>query len=128
MAKQKHNHTCVICGNTYYACNDCDEKQAIFWRSICCSPMHYQMYHILAQWRDNQISQEEAQLMTTNIGIKPDDIQHFSTSSTTLAEQIFAKPEVIEEVFDEVVYEVIVQSESEVETKPTKKKTKSSEV
>ena len=44
MANLPHNHTCVICGNTYYACNDCDQKQMITWRSLCCSPSHFQVY------------------------------------------------------------------------------------
>lgn len=75
MSNQTPNHTCVVCGEKYYACDDCDRKSGKSWRAVCCSPLHYQIHMIIVGLRNGNLSKEEAKAFCSNIGITPEIIQ-----------------------------------------------------
>ena len=58
---KKHNHSCKICGKTYYACPKCDELQN--WRAFCDTSEHYQIFQILLLYGRNLIPVSEAAAM-----------------------------------------------------------------
>ncbi len=41
------NHTCRICGQKYWACDNCDRKIGIEWRAAACCEEHYHLYFLV---------------------------------------------------------------------------------
>ena len=59
----KPNHTCLACGTRYWACDNCDKKISMTWRSVCCTEGHYKAYYAMWQYGQGQISKEEARIV-----------------------------------------------------------------
>ena len=63
--------TCWICGKEYKYCEKCDPM--LSWRTIGCTPKHYQVAVILDEHRNNVLDDIKAKEMFENIGIKTED-------------------------------------------------------
>lgn len=52
---------CSLCGKDYPACSYCEsQKEFLAWRSVACSHEHFLAYATLVNYRNKQISKEEA--------------------------------------------------------------------
>lgn len=54
------NHTCIICGKKYHACNSCDHTALNSWRSFFDTNEHYKIYCIINDYCRKVISKEQA--------------------------------------------------------------------
>lgn len=45
------NHICKICGEKYYACEGCDQRN--HWKSVTCSPECFKKWVKIIEERDN---------------------------------------------------------------------------
>lgn len=59
---------CWICGKEYKCCPKC--KDYVSWKSIACTPKHYQVAMILREYDNKLINEQEAKDLFNNIGIK----------------------------------------------------------
>jgi hypothetical protein len=73
----KPNHWCRICDKQFWACDSCDKKLGIFWRQTACSEKHGTLYSILIDYRDGQISKDEAKKQVLATGVTKDEINTF---------------------------------------------------
>jgi hypothetical protein len=63
-------NNCQICGKEYECCPDCHKRGN--WRSIVCSPEHYQIVQILRDYREGVLTAQEATEHFALIGITAD--------------------------------------------------------
>lgn len=61
---------CWICGTEYKYCEKCDPLHS--WKSVACTPNHYQVVMIIDEHRDGVITSKEATEKFKNIGITLD--------------------------------------------------------
>lgn len=61
---------CQICGKEYDCCPDCQKRGN--WRSIVCSPEHYQIVQILRDYREGVLNDKEATERLGFLGITAD--------------------------------------------------------
>ena len=80
MSNQTPNHTCIVCGEKYFACDDCDRKFGKSWRAVCCSPLHYQIHMIVVGLKDGSLSQEEVKTFCKHLEITDEIIQSLKPS------------------------------------------------
>jgi hypothetical protein len=114
MSNLEHNHKCNICGCTYYACDDCDSKEYIVWRAICCSPLHYQIYHVVNDYNFNVITKEQAYDFLIGLKLTDNDIVVLRDS--------------VKSVINSILHENREElSEQSTEIKPKKKPRKTTE-
>lgn len=58
---EKLNHTCIICGTKYHACDTCATISRITpWKRIVDTPNHYKIYLILNDYNYGIIKKQEA--------------------------------------------------------------------
>lgn len=68
MAKRV-NHKCIICGQEYYHCNDCDKMQTFTpWRRVACSVECYQVYLGWLMYREGELDIEQMQALLLEHG------------------------------------------------------------
>lgn len=74
MSEREPNHTCLICKKQYYACNDCDKKKYITWRSVCCCERHFQIYMIVNPLLNGHLEENEATDFIKHLDLSDDEI------------------------------------------------------
>jgi hypothetical protein len=60
----------------------------IFWRALCCSPLHYQIYLIIVNYRDSVLTKEEAKESLLILDICSNESYLFRESVVELYNQI----------------------------------------
>ena len=83
---QTPNHICQICGNEYYACNSCEKTNS--WKIVSCSPVCYQIYIIITEYRLNIVNQIESIQKLNKIGINIDNIDTYKNLTETIKKLI----------------------------------------
>lgn len=86
------NHWCKVCGVGYFACNDCDRKEFITWRSVACSPKHFQAYCVLHDYDSGKVEKETAKEhleSLLDVGV----LENYPEPVGGLLKEIFAKDE-----------------------------------
>lgn len=83
---QTPNHECQICGNKYYACNSCEKANS--WKIVSCSPVCYQIYIIITDYRLNIVSQIESIKRLDKIGINIDTIDTYAKLTDSMRKMI----------------------------------------
>lgn len=67
---KEHNHVCKICGESYYACDNCPEvKDFAPWRVLCDTQEHYRVFLILNMFKNEIISKVEAKEQLLELGV-----------------------------------------------------------
>lgn len=59
------NHTCRICGKSYFACDTCDAKIGKSWRAVACTAEHYDIYYALWRYNYGEITEDEIKAILT---------------------------------------------------------------
>ena len=93
MAERQNNHTCILCGAGYYACDDCSKiKSYTAWRTVCCSQRHYLIYLVLKSYQKGLTDAEGAQAELADFGILPGQPSYgFVPGAEKLINEIFIK-------------------------------------
>ena len=60
-------NNCQICGKEYDCCPDCLRRGT--WKAITCCPEHYQIHHILREYREDILTAKEATERLADCGI-----------------------------------------------------------
>lgn len=86
------NHTCILCGTKYHACDGCEKMRN--WKSIACSISHYQQYMILINLRNKIFSEETAYKELLGLGVDVDTInfEEYADTTHSLIKQIQNRP------------------------------------
>ena len=86
------NHWCKVCGVGYFACNDCDRKEFITWRSVACSPKHFQAYCILHDFDSGMLDKDKAKEHLEPL-VDAGAMENYPEPTRGLLMNIFAKDE-----------------------------------
>ena len=93
MAGKQNNHTCILCGVNYYACDDCSKiKSYTAWRTVCCSRHHYMIYLALKSYQKGIIDEKAACAELSALGILPEQRSYgFAPGAEKLINDIFTR-------------------------------------
>ena len=83
---QTPNHECQICGEKYYACDNCTKSGKP--RSVSCSPKCYALYLALTESRLNMVDKETSIDNFQRLGINTDTIDTYIGLTDTVRNQI----------------------------------------
>lgn len=72
---KEHNHICKACQCGYHACDDCDKRKT--WKSVACTPEHYQIFLNICEYNDKIKTKQEAIDSFSCIGITYDKINDY---------------------------------------------------
>ncbi|MEG1502114.1 MAG: hypothetical protein RR370_01855 [Synergistaceae bacterium] len=101
------NHTCKVCGNSYYACDSCaDVKDFAPWRTICDTEKHYRIFNIIMMVKNEILSECEAKEQLIEMGITNEEILTFTSGVKNAMQSILSSK----------------YQHDEIKTKKTKKK------
>ena len=82
-------NNCQICGKEYDCCPDCLKRGN--WRSIVCSPDHYQIVQILREYREGILSAKECVERFEFIGINSDSELNYIDAVNNKIKRIIAE-------------------------------------
>ncbi len=92
MAGTQNNHTCILCGAAYYACDDCSRvKSYTAWRTVCCSRQHYLIYMVLKSYQAGLTDAETACKELVDLGISREKTDEWTEGAKHLLAEIFAQ-------------------------------------
>ena len=102
-----NNRNCVVCGESYKLCRNCEEAKAkgLFrWRSSCDTPQCFQVLMVINDFYYEKISKEDARNLLD--GILTEEMKPYDENARTLIEKIYEADEIpateeIVEVFEE---------------------------
>lgn len=91
---------CRVCGKEYKVCDHCETaRNRTPWRIITDTPVHYQIWVIVYQYKSNLIDRNTAREMLLQVPFKMEEIQSFIPSVREIIEEIIQpkkeKPEQI---------------------------------
>ena len=112
MAK-KNNRTCIICKTQYYYCPNCGSDAAKpTWYFIFDGKNCHDIYEVCTQYRDKEISAEDAYKLISKLDLS--NIENFSESTRLQIEEIL-------KLHNELSANAVVNEEKkEVKTEPFK--------
>ena len=88
MNNEKVNHYCAICGNGYWCCISCEDKNIVSWRYLTDTIDHFKIYTVLCDYRDCNITKQEAKKLLYSIRI--DGWENFKDSAKNLISEILS--------------------------------------
>lgn len=68
--EEKHNATCSICGNSYYACLSCKDAMKLHpWKMYCCSADCYKAFQLVRGFSTGVYTKNEFKSKLKNIDL-----------------------------------------------------------
>ena len=94
---EKHNATCKICGESYYACMSCaDSMKAHPWKSFTDTSEHFKVFQIVRGFSTGVYNKEEAKEKFKNVDLE--DIESFRPHIKKIVKDILKEEKVIENI------------------------------
>lgn len=86
------NHKCIICGEMYHACDNCNNIRSYTpWRRICDTFNHYQVYMAIRTYQEGLDSIENIQKDLADIGVKKGSYDDWEPGAKAILDEIFSK-------------------------------------
>lgn len=86
---QAPNKTCLVCGAEYYLCPCHFNEDKFRWKSVACTPQHFQVFSIALDLRDDKITPERAKEMLANVGFTKSDLANVVPTTAVALEKAF---------------------------------------
>lgn len=90
---ERLDHTCVICGTKYHACDTCQKiKTYTPWRTLCDSVEHYQVLLAIRSYDSGLFTKEEAAEDIKKRGVTLGSYDSWPETTKGKLDEILAEP------------------------------------
>ena len=91
--KEKLDHKCIICGELYHACDNCERvREYTPWKVICDTHKHYEIYLAIKSYQAEhepiEVIRENLQIM----GVTKDMYKNWPDAVKRILDEIFFVP------------------------------------